>query len=98
MDMIFSFSGLPIGGLITDYLLEKARIVRHAPNERNFHIFYQVCGSVRLLISPLSHRRARDPAAAERGHGLADGAGPAVGSVPILLSQPGLRRFDLFHQ
>ena len=34
--------GLITGANATEYLLEKSRIVTQAPEERNFHVFYEV--------------------------------------------------------
>merc|ERR1719460_2476934 len=38
----FDASGYIAGANIETYLLEKARIIRQAPDERSFHIFYQL--------------------------------------------------------
>ncbi len=40
-DFIFQ-DGLMSGARVTDYLLERSRIVSHAPEERNYHVFYEM--------------------------------------------------------
>lgn len=40
-------SGAIAGAKITEYLLEKSRIVTHAADERNYHVFYEMLKGLR---------------------------------------------------
>ncbi|PVU86096.1 hypothetical protein BB560_006811 [Smittium megazygosporum] len=42
LEVQFNYAGEPMGAKITNYLLEKIRVVSQIKNERNFHIFYQL--------------------------------------------------------
>lgn len=42
LEIIFNERCEPVGGQTTKFLLEKTRLAFQAPNERNFHIFYQL--------------------------------------------------------
>lgn len=41
LEIMFDSLGQPVGAQITNYLLEKNRVVGQIKDERNFHIFYQ---------------------------------------------------------
>ena len=41
LEIMFNSLGEPVGAQITNYLLEKGRVVGQVDNERDFHIFYQ---------------------------------------------------------
>ena len=59
MEIQMDYNGTPLGGKITNYLLEKPRVVHQTPGERNFHIFYQLTeGAPSSLRRELNIERA----------------------------------------
>ncbi|KAF7664658.1 hypothetical protein LDENG_00170440 [Lucifuga dentata] len=42
LEMKFTGGGTVVGAQISEYLLEKSRVIHQAPGERNFHIFYYI--------------------------------------------------------
>jgi myosin-5 len=42
----FAESGALVGACMVSYLLEKSRIARQSVDERNFHIFFQLCAAL----------------------------------------------------
>ncbi|XP_048075465.2 myosin-IIIa [Ursus arctos] len=42
LEMKFTSSGAVVGAQISEYLLEKSRVIRQALGEKNFHIFYYI--------------------------------------------------------
>ncbi|CAD5118123.1 DgyrCDS6862 [Dimorphilus gyrociliatus] len=63
LEIKFDNDGEMIGALINEYMLEKSRIIRCSPGERNFHIFYHMFAGLydeqlknNLLDQPDDHR------------------------------------------
>ena len=59
IDVEFSRNGRLVGATVDTYLLEKVRLIRQSTGERNFHVFYQLLGSLSLLPPPPRLRRRR---------------------------------------
>jgi myosin heavy subunit len=63
IELQFDMDGKICGANVSDYLLEKSRVIQQAPGERNFHIFYYMFAGldlkklqINLLSKPDDHR------------------------------------------
>lgn len=59
LELQFNERGEPVGAHITNYLLEKSRVVGQITNERNFHIFYQFSKAASQSHRGMVFRQAR---------------------------------------
>mmetsp|Transcript_26571 Transcript_26571/g.44608 ORF Transcript_26571/g.44608 Transcript_26571/m.44608 type:complete len:1023 (-) Transcript_26571:177-3245(-) len=60
MQIFFDLRNDPAGATIDNYLLEKSRVVSPAHDERNFHIFYQLCAGLSAAEKRKYHIMAAD--------------------------------------
>lgn len=51
MEIFFNLQGAIIGGQVTNFLLEKSRVISQSNGERSFHIFYQIFTDKKLKKS-----------------------------------------------
>lgn len=63
MEIVFDHRAVPFGGRITNYLLEKVRIIKRAKNERSFHIFYMMLAGLKEGEFTQLGLPSRDPSA-----------------------------------
>ncbi|KAL6965712.1 hypothetical protein U1Q18_036766, partial [Sarracenia purpurea var. burkii] len=52
VEIQFDANGRISGAAIRTYLLERSRVVQITDPERNYHCFYQLCASARVIPSP----------------------------------------------
>lgn len=55
-----SWQNTVVGGFVSHYLLEKSRICRQSPEERNYHIFYRLCAGAPEEIRQKFHLGSPD--------------------------------------
>lgn len=53
LDVKFGYYGEVLGAQMSEYLLEKSRVVRQADGERNFHVFYYMFHGLDSEVSRL---------------------------------------------
>ena len=63
MEIVFDYRAVPFGGRITNYLLEKVRVVNRSKSERSFHIFY-------MMLAGIEGRRDETAGIGAQGRGV----------------------------
>uniref|UniRef100_A0A7N8XQS5 Unconventional myosin-VI n=1 Tax=Mastacembelus armatus TaxID=205130 RepID=A0A7N8XQS5_9TELE len=60
VEIHFNEKNAVVGGFVSHYLLEKSRICRQSPEERNYHIFYRLCAGASEDIRQKFHLGSPD--------------------------------------
>ncbi|XP_059211845.1 myosin VIa [Centropristis striata] len=60
VEIHFNEKNAVVGGFVSHYLLEKSRICRQSPEERNYHIFYRLCAGATEEIRQKFHLSSPD--------------------------------------
>ncbi|XP_033979705.1 unconventional myosin-VI-like isoform X4 [Trematomus bernacchii] len=60
VEIHFNEKNTVVGGFVSHYLLEKSRICRQGPEERNYHIFYRLCAGASEEIREKYHLSSPD--------------------------------------